>query len=174
MFIKGKRGLTEDIPIDGELEVTTSTDERSLLKPTKSKQPTDHSNEDDGVLYNYNISESSSANRKYKDMMRKRQLRQSAEYRQQETVSSRNRMKMRRSNPAYREKERERDRERRRLARSNNPEKRAIERERDRLYKKRLRDDSKGDFVVNSVSHEIILFDSSSNMVIETVEKESE
>lgn len=114
--------------------------------------------------------------KKYKDMMRKRRLRQSSEYRQQETGRARDRMKLRRSDPSYRDKERDRDRERRRIARRNNPERRAVERERDRLYKKRLRDDDKIDFLVNGVSHEILLIDSSCThtMVIEpTVVKQS-
>ena len=99
--------------------------------------------------------------RKHKDMMRKRLLRQSSEYRQQETARSRNRMKLKRSDPIYRELERQRDRERRRLARMCNPEQRAAERERDRLYKRRTRTTATISQNEMPVSHEVIVLPNS-------------
>lgn len=107
---------------------------------------------------NFEISDNPHLGRKQKDMMRKRLLRQSVEYRNKETTRSRHRMKLKRCDPEYRERERMRDRERRRQARSSAPEKRAMERERDRQYRKRVRDDSKKmDMVVSTVSTEVIV-----------------
>lgn len=161
--------------LDGELVVTTTNEDpstgTSLLtnkgaRKTYNGVPVGKSLVDisttDTMLLNpsFPLMEAQT-DKKYKNMMRKRLLRQCDDYRQQETVRSRNRMKLRRSDPDYREKERERDRERRRASRTNNPTRRAIERERDRLYKKRLRDNNKVGFVVDSVSQEIILIDSS-------------
>lgn len=93
--------------------------------------------------------------KKHRDKMRKRALRQTADYKRKETMRSKMRMKMKRSDPIYRELERQRDRERRRVARMNNPEQRAVEKERDRQYKKRVRQTALA--IENSVAEEVIL-----------------
>ena len=93
--------------------------------------------------------------KKHKDKMRKRALRQTAEYKQKETLRSKMRMKMKRSDPVYRELERQRDRERRKIARMNNAEQRAVEKERDRQYRKRMRQTAMA--IENSVAQEVIL-----------------
>lgn len=64
-------------------------------------------------------------------------------------------MKLKRSDPSYREIERQRDRERRRVARMNNPDQRAIERERDRQYKRRARQTATA--IENTVAEEVTL-----------------
>lgn len=71
-----------------------------------------------------------------KDRMYKREQRANKEYREQEKVQAKQRMKDRRKDPEYREKERKRDAERRKLARLNNKEFRQKEKERDRQYKR--------------------------------------
>ncbi|KAF6025319.1 hypothetical protein EB796_016374 [Bugula neritina] len=175
-----KEGLTIELPmlIGNVTEISTTSDQAKRINNI-SQMGLDNSNNYDSTLHANNPGylnsysgvkadntwvDSFVTSKKHKDMMRKRVLRQSSDYRQQETVRSRNRMKLRRSNPEYREKERKRDRERRRLARTTNPEKRAIERERDRLYKKRIRSDSKVEFIMSAstVSHEVVLHDSHS------------
>ncbi|XP_067951676.1 uncharacterized protein [Watersipora subatra] len=152
-IFRGKQEPAEELPIDCELIVSTTADEPSLLQ----KRDDEVGDLTSSAPSNCVLSARSAADRKYKDMMRKRRLRQSVEYHQQETDRARNRMKLRRSDPAYRERERERDRERRRLARKTNPVKRAVEKERDRLYKKQLREAHNNGFEGNSSSHEIFV-----------------
>ncbi|XP_062570368.1 zinc finger CCCH domain-containing protein 13-like [Saccostrea cucullata] len=74
-----------------------------------------------------------------KDKIYKREQRANKEYREQEKIVAKQRMKNRRKDPEYRERERRRDAERKRLARLNNKEFRQKEKERDRQYKRSLR-----------------------------------
>lgn len=93
---------------------------------------------DESNTITLNTTEGASS-RKYKDMLRKRMLRQSEEFRRVETLRSKARMQQRRTDPEYRARERERDRIRRLVARHSNPAQREIERRKDREYKKKSR-----------------------------------
>ncbi|XP_013383472.1 uncharacterized protein LOC106153889 [Lingula anatina] len=80
-----------------------------------------------------------SFNKRMRDREKKRLLRKDPDYRLKEKEAAKQRMKLRRLDPLYREHERQRDRARRRVVRETNPNQRAKERERDRIYKRRHR-----------------------------------
>lgn len=83
--------------------------------------------------------EDEEANKRQKDTMKKRVLRQDESFRKKEAEKARQRMSQKRNDPAYREIERQRDRQRRALARQTNSECRARERERDKIHKREQR-----------------------------------
>lgn len=139
--------LATSVKIEPEDNFIDACDEG---KEFTSKQfPHDDCNSSDSIC-KISLPRHTTQERKHKDMLRKRQLRQDEEYRKRESLRSLNRTRMLRSDPNFREKERQRDRERRKLARQRNPEQRAMERERDRLYRRNCRSNAANPQIVDS------------------------